>query len=172
MKDFDAQAFIERLKKIQGIQLDPLRITAYRGQPAQVGMILADSLHLWHSPFQVSEAFRSITNGAHFYTSAQIEQISLLWQVRHSIVHTGSTLTLPDAEKHHLLRPFAGKSFVFKANFIGVLAQKMHSFLKESVGRFSRDYKNDLIENLDKKVASEINTLFLVTSKMKGTWLQ
>src|SRR5690625_4854065 len=56
---FDIEEFFRKLKKdVREVALDPVRIAAYRGQSAQVGLIVADSLKSWHNPRIVNSYIR------------------------------------------------------------------------------------------------------------------
>lgn len=75
------------------------RLMAYRGQGAQIGLLFADALRGWHSPKAVNEFYRCFGSGADLFAADEVADLEVLWQIRHTLVHTGGWLTLPDAQK-------------------------------------------------------------------------
>lgn len=171
IKDFSLSDFIKRFKDIQNLEIDTLRLMAYRGQSAQTGSIIADSLHIWHDSSKVNAAFRAITLGPDFYTKDVCDELQILWQLRHSIVHTGATITRPDSQKFQKLKKFADKNIVFEKTFISNLGSRLHKIIKESVSRYSADFFSKLLPETPQVIKSDISELFKIDSKMKTTWL-
>jgi hypothetical protein len=58
------------------------------------------------------------------------EEICVLWQLRHSIVHTGAWLTFPDAQKIQPLASWGGKPIIFEHTFVNAVARRFHSIVK------------------------------------------
>ncbi|EOQ98284.1 hypothetical protein LEP1GSC195_1473 [Leptospira wolbachii serovar Codice str. CDC] len=171
LDNFVPSEFLKRLKDIQSLEIDSLRLTAYRGQPAQVGTIFADSLHIWHDSHKVSHAFRALTQGVDFYTKDQIEELQIIWQLRHSIVHTGGTITRPDSQKNSKLKKFADKSIILSETFISTLGYKLHNLINNSITRYSSDFKGKLSADTPIAVQREIDSMFKVESKMQSSWI-
>lgn len=85
-----------------------------------------------------------------------------------SIVHTGGTITLPDAQKVDELREFGGKTIAFQRTFIMDVARKMHPLIKNSVSRVRDKFLDRLLDNIVEKDRKEIEKLFLVKSSNSG----
>lgn len=169
IKDFDTKKFMSRIEKIQDFGINPSRLVGYRGQPASIGQLLADSLSCWHDPVKTNQLILAFELKVNFYDPEAIRDLQILWQLRHSIVHTGGCLTLPDAQKVHKLSDFAGKPLVFSSTFITAVSKRMHAIVSDSMKRlkysFCKQIPNNVIDS-DKT----IKTFFDVESKSK-TWI-
>jgi len=87
----------------------------------------------------------------------------LPWQLRHSIVHTGGTITLPDAQKIKLLSSFGGHTITFQDQFIISLCRKISEIVKNSTKRIEKAFKDSLATSkLSKGHQERIEKLFLV----------
>jgi hypothetical protein len=111
LETFDAEDFLGRLSK--EVAIDPLRLAAHRslGVPS-VGLLLADGLSGWHNPHKVNTFFNAFSLNRTLFSNDACSNLLVLWQLRHSIVHTGGTLTLPDAQKIPALSKFGNKKVV------------------------------------------------------------
>ena len=183
---FEATRFIRDLnidvvmKRILGDSRDSgirlIDIAAYRGQPANIGSLLTDNISGWHNPHRVNEIIKAMLEKTDFYSGVEIEYLSCLWQIRHSIAHTGGWLTLPDAQKAPRLRNIGDKRMFFDHNFVRLVHEEFHGIIKNSVRRASDAFKNN-IETAYKSDADErnkilqsdeVNSLFKVTSPLKS----
>jgi hypothetical protein len=176
---FDATRFIRSLdinavmgnildKKDVGIRV--IDIAAYRGMPASVGRLLTDNLSSWHNPERVNLYVKAILEKTDFYSGKDIEYLRCLWQLRHSIAHTGGWLTLPDAQKVSQLRNMGDKPISFDHNFIRQVHKELHNVVRGSVGRAEITFKNKMKFDYSKEELSrilrskEIKNLFRVDS--------
>jgi hypothetical protein len=177
---FDATRFIRSLnidsamKKIladskdNGIRV--IDFAAYRGQPAYVGRLLTDYLSGWHDPQRVNTIVKAMLEKIDFYSGKDIEYLNCLWQIRHSIAHTGGWLTLPDAQKVPQLNNMGDRPISFDHNFIRQIHEEFHSIVKSSVGRTAASFRNKIEIDYPKEEANrllrskEIKSLFRVDS--------
>lgn len=178
-KKFDLKFFIRNLTNVckHDISIDIERFSAFRSNPAAVGLIIADSLKNWQSPSIVNKYFKAFglkKSAGHpldFYSNDTKETLSILWQMRHSIVHTASTITIPDSQKIEKLKGFAGKEIVLDLPFIMEVARKFHPIIKESTGHLKECFIPNLKDNLTPAIQTMINKLFEVKSSC-AIWLK
>lgn len=172
LKSFKADNFLKKLSKDNSINIDLNRIAAYRNIGASsIGRIIADSLKGWHSPEKVNQLFQAFGLHVQLFSSSDIKKLKVLWQLRHSIVHTGGTITLPDAQKVNELKDFGGKTIAFEKNFISEVARKMHPIIENATLRISNKYIEGLVLNINQNDKEKIEQLFLVKSSA-NTWLK
>lgn len=95
----------------------------------------------------------------------------MLWQLRHSIVHTGGTLTLPDAQKIPVLSQLGNKKVVFEKNFIFEVARKLHPLVKEATEGIGIAFKSEVISGIDAAAQRDIDEFFKIKSSI-GAWLR
>lgn len=171
LNNFKPDKLFQELKSRANINLsiDPVRLSAYRGVAAPVGLMLADSLHGWHDPKKVNDFFKCFDFKTDFFTSDDIDRLSILWQLRHSIVHTGGSITIPDSKKAKGLESFAGIRIVFEDDFIKEVARKMHPLVRDSTGRIDSAFRAKQQSSLTPEISQRLDKLFQV----KGTacWL-
>lgn len=183
LNKFDVKEFLKSLKKAvkadssTKFEVDFVRIAGYRDSSVPVGLVLADQLSNWQSPMVVNAFFKSfgLEDASHhkldIYSNDSKEKLSVLWQMRHSIVHTASTITLPDSQKVAPLNKFGGKVISLDRMFINEVARKMHPIIKNA----TENMKNVFVHNLKATVPAEIRTkideFFKVTSTC-STWLR
>lgn len=179
LKKFDVHSFIKSIEKAykHEINIDIERFSAFRNNPTAVGLILADSLKNWQSPSVVNDYFNAFGlkkadgHPVAFYSNDTKETLSILWQMRHSIVHTASTITIPDAQKIVKLKEFAGKEIVLDLPFIMEVARKMHPIIKESTQHMEASFIPNLKDDLPTSIKATINKLFKVKSSC-AIWLK
>lgn len=117
--------------KAADIEISLHHVVGYRGTSTAAGDIVADALSGWHDPRKVNGYFKALLNIDNLYTSDQSEELALLWQLRHSIVHTGGTLTLPDSQKHQALNNRGNTVVVFRPQVLEGAAIWFHRLLKQ-----------------------------------------
>lgn len=183
LNKFDVKDFLKALKKSvkadvsTKFEVDFVRVSGYRDTSVPVGLILADQLSNWQSPEIVNAFFKSfrLENAAHrpldIYSNDSKEKLSVLWQMRHSIVHTASTITLPDAQKVRPLNNFGGKVISLDRMFINEVARKMHPIIKNATDNMKSVFVHNLKPTTPADVRSKIDDLFKVTSTC-STWLR
>ena len=138
LPNFDFKNCARDLTKDSGLNIDVSTLMAYRGQPAPIGQLVADNLHSWHDPDKVNRYFKAIFSSLNFYSSQEADSLRVLWQLRHSMVHTGGWLTLPDAQKVHQLRAYGGQGIFLSENFTEVVARRLHQIVARATSRLDK----------------------------------
>jgi hypothetical protein len=171
LKDFNVEAFFKELKKRSNIEIDPIRLAAYRGYRASAGIILADTLEGWHNPNNVNDYFNAYKLDQQLYSNQNRERLEILWQLRHSIVHTGGTITLPDAQKLKKLHKYGNKAVAFDNQIILAIARKLHTLVRDATGRMKQGFENHLVSDFEPERRASLDKLFKVDSSM-AVWLR
>lgn len=171
LRKFSIDVFFKNLSKITSLEIDLSRLSAYRGQNAPVGIVIADNLPGWNSPWKVNSYFRAFDLNVDFYSHENCRELEVLWQLRHSIVHTGGTITIPDAQKLSCLGEFAGQTIVFQQDFIMEVSRKLHPLVKECTNRIEAAVRGKAKLEIPSETRRQINKLFLVKSQA-SVWLR
>lgn len=169
LERFDVQTFFKELEKEFSVSIDPVGLAAYRGRNATSGIILADNLRGWQSPERVNRYFKALVNATPF-DQANVKRIQILWQLRHSIVHTGGSVTPPDAQKIEDLRPFAGEVIVFEKTFVREVARKFHSIVFSATRNVGEAFEGQMTCASGTKAAERLDKLFSVKSPISA-WI-
>lgn len=179
LSKFKVDSFLKDLGKAtsSAIGIDLQRLASYRDNHAAVGLIIADNLKNWQSPKIVNDYFKAF--GLHdaqghkleLYSNKSREQLAILWQMRHSIVHTASTITIPDSQKIDKLNPFANQVIALEKNFILEVARKLHPIIKEATEHMRDVYLHNLKNDIPQPKLNAINDVFKVTSSCSA-WLR
>jgi hypothetical protein len=169
LKTFDVHKFFRKLERDYGLGIDPVRLAAYRGFSATSGLVLADNLSGWHDPERVNAYFGALLNATPF-DETSTRRIRVLWQLRHSIVHTGGSITLPDAQKVEDLSPFADKLIVFEKNFISEVSRKFHPMVFQATESVQKTFFGQMIDNPTDAARKRLDKLFLIKSPINA-WL-
>jgi len=164
---FNPQSCAKSFKDLD-LNLNLVNLIAYRGQPAPVGQQIADNLPGWHNPSQVNQYIKSLLENVNFYSNYEIRELGILWQLRHSIVHTGSWLTRSDAAKIPELKMFSDKPIFLKENFIETVVRRMHVIVQRSITRVEKVLEKKIPGKLDDY--KEIKEFLDVQSPRKA-WL-
>lgn len=183
LNSFNVESFLKKIKeatkanKTTEFEVDFVRFAAFRDNPVAVGMILADQLKNWQSPTVVNlyyNAFglKNANNQAlSFFSNEDKENLAVLWQMRHSIVHTAGTISLPDSQKVKGLESFGGKAISLDNQFIYEVARKMHPLIKNAVARIKECYFHNLKNDISLQTRSKIESVFSVKSSC-NVWLR
>lgn len=169
--DFDADQFFRYIDKNYGLEIDPIKLSAYRGFDATVGIMLADNMPGWHNPRRVNSYFKALGFETNFFSADDCTRLNILWQLRHSIVHTGGSITLPDAQKVEGLRNFGNQPIVFDDNFVFEVSRKMHPLVKEATARLRSCFKSRMQGAIPEGAQERVDNLFKVRSSV-GVWLK
>nr|WP_156889272.1 hypothetical protein [Halomonas sp. 1513] len=135
----DAQLAKELQK--QGCELSLQRLLSGRGDPREPGQIVADAMPGWHNPERVNRYFSVIFPKVAFYSKETVRELDLMWQLRHSIVHTAGVITREDAAKIPQLHGYADRRISLGTDFVPAVARRFHIMLKHSVGRLREEAK-------------------------------
>lgn len=171
LSGFKLEGFVKKLSE-EEVKIDLTRLSAYRNiGTSSVGHIVADSLNGWHSPEKVNKLFGAFGLNYQFYSNDDVKRLKVLWQLRHSIVHTGGTLTLPDAQKVESLNSFGNRKIAFDNTFIYEVARKFHPIIKHSTEGIGQSFRRALLPNLPHDTSNRIENFFKVKSSI-SVWLK
>lgn len=170
MSAFEIDSCIADLKKHGNLAVDLVRVSAFRGQPTPIGQIMADNLNGWHYPQKVNSYFKAVVPNHDFYTKKEVRELKVLWQLRHSTVHTAGWLTQPDSQKVEALSGHGNREIRLNYQFVPAVARRFHSVVSRSVRALEKKVRNSLDDALMDIETEEIDNLFLVDSPRKA-WL-
>ena len=167
---FDVAQCCRKLETSSGLAMNVGRLAAYRGRPAPIGQVIADNLPDWHDPRRVNAHFSTVVPTVNLYSNDDCEELRVLWQLRHSIVHTAGWLTDPDSQKVQELGAFGGKPIVLGDEFVVAAARRLHLIVVPATDRLRAKFSNLLPEDLYEDERSEVELLFKVDTPRKS-WL-
>lgn len=173
LNKFDINTFHKKLSKISAhdISINLGGISPYRNYDGiSVGMMLSDNLHNWSSPETVNEYYRCFAD-YNFFGEEEKKQILVLWQLRHSLVHNGGTITRADSQKVERLNNYSNNTIIFEDNFINEVARKMHEIVHIAVQGLGNAYIARLNADIAQPQRDKIEKLFEVKSPV-GVWLR
>ena len=168
--DFRLTECCQRLEKQSALNLDIARVLAYRGRRAPVGHLIAGGLGGWHNPRQVNAHFGAIFPDHSFLSNKQGDQLDILWQLRHSIVHTGGWLTDADAQKVGFLLKLADRPILLNENCVEAAARRLHGIVAAATKGIGSRFLPKVSLGPGKQ-RREIEALFEVDSPRKR-WLK
>lgn len=172
LEKFEVENFFKALSKETNIDLDWARLAAHRASGAgSVGALLADSMSGWHSPEKVNKYFGCFRLSFEPFGNTERSRLRTLWQLRHSIVHTGGTLTLADAQKVKSLEGLGDRRIAFKKNFIFEVARKLHPIIKTATEGLGASFKSRLVSTVTAAEQAQIDAFFEVKSSV-SVWLK
>lgn len=171
--DFSTKSFISNISKNASADfiVSPDRLLAFRSAKAPVGFVIADSLSGWHNPERFNERLKAFGMKVDYFSKKEMSDLEVLWQLRHSIVHTGAWLTEPDAQKITRLRKFANTGIAFEPSFVQAVSRRLHRIVKAGNARAEPAAVHLLGENPPASAEKGIRDLFAVRSP-KMTWLK
>ena len=166
LKNFEIDQFI---KNLGSPTIDSSRLAAYRGVGASsIGFVLADTLSGWHDAKRVNQYFKAFPIDQALFSNQFCKSLDVLWQLRHAIVHTGGTLTIPDSQKNKQLAPLGRTQIAFENGFIWQISKKMHKGIKSSVDGYGVKYLAKIKEGTPEEAKEKICRFFEVTSTNKN----
>lgn len=104
LKDYVAKAidatgaFDEQVKKQEWLEVSTDRILSQRVAQTSIGSLLVHPTLGWHSPETVNVRFKSLFNITPI-NSTEIQTLSTLWVLRHSVAHNAGFVTAHDAAR-------------------------------------------------------------------------
>ena len=171
LKDFDLDFFKKSLTKNDDLKINVNQLAAYRKTGAtSVGVLLADNLFGWHDPKRVNKIFESFNLKKELFSKADCDELLTLWQFRHSIVHTGGTLTPADAQKIKPLAEFADKQINFEHVFTQEICRKFHQLIPKATHRVGEAFIKSLEKTISDDEKEKIKLLFQANSSI-SSWL-
>lgn len=169
---FDVAGFFKKLEKVTSCSIDLTRLAAHRGLGAKsIGLLLADSVSGWHNPKTVNAIFDAFGLSFQLFSNDDSKRLLVLWQLRHSLVHTGGTITLADAQKVSALSSHGNRTIVFDKQFIFEVSRKLHLLIKNATNRIETAFIDRLLPTTTDEVRSEIKNFLLVHSSV-SVWLR
>lgn len=153
------------------ISIPILELLGYRSETAQTGMLLANSLSKWQSSETVNKYFKAFGFNQELFSNEDKEDLAVLWQIRHSIAHTASTITCADSQKNDLLKSYSGKTVVFSNKFIYKLTKRLHSLVYNANLRMQNEVAAKLKPSLTELEKDEILLFYQVSSISNPSWL-
>ncbi len=129
---FDGLGEVALAKNLEkaGCSISLQRVLAGGGDYGEVGDIIADALPGWHNPERVNVYFRSIFPEFNLYSKKIIQELLVLWQLRHSIVHTGGVVTRADSVKVPALSKYRDTRIVFGEEFMPAVGRRFHIMIE------------------------------------------
>lgn len=126
---------IELAKNLEkaGCELSLPRVLVGPGDEGEIGEIVADAMPGWHNSARVNAYFKAIIPAHTFYSNAIVAELDKLWQLRHSIVHSGGLLTKADAIKVTGLSGFANRQIKFGEGFMPAIGRRMHIVVQKTL---------------------------------------
>ncbi|MGI2260896.1 hypothetical protein [Shewanella sp. GXUN23E] len=172
LNNFDSAKFFKAVSDQTNIEMDWVRLSAHRGiGTMSIGTLLADSMSGWHNPEKVNSYFAAYKLPYTVFGNDAQEKLKTLWQLRHSIVHTGGTLSRADAQKVSSLKSHGGAQIAFEKNFIFEVARKLHPIVKQATEGLGNAYKQKLLTNLEQAQLDQVDKFFEVRSSVPS-WLR
>ena len=173
LKDFNSAAFFNNISpEKRNMEMDWVRFSAYRGtdNAPTIGTLLSDSMGGWHYPERVNGYFQAF--GLHFnpFSNDAQEKLKTLWQLRHSIVHTGGTLSMADAQKVKSLKCHGNIQIAFDHSFIFEVARKLHPIVQRATEGLGKAFIKNMLPSAGDKMG-EVESFFKVDSSFRS-WLQ
>lgn len=172
LKNFDVRKFHKKLSDAaeKTVYIDLDGISPYREvSDFSVGMMLADNLKNWSSPEYVNKYFRCFVS-YDLFSQEHKKQLWTLWQLRHSIVHNGGTITRADAQKVLALSEFANCNILLDKNFIYEVSRKMHEIVRVSTTGIGAKYIERMRDDIDNNTRRKVETFFEVKSSISA-WM-
>ncbi|WEY41530.1 hypothetical protein [Paraburkholderia sp. SUR17] len=171
MVDSDDMALAKRLEK-EGCAVTLHRILVGRGSPREPGQIIADSLGSWHNPSRVNQYFQIIFPKLNVYSKPAIAELDLMWQLRHSIVHTGGVVTREDAVKVSQLRKFEDRKLVLEGEFIMEAGRRLHMIVKHATSLLETAVRDRFIRPEDGEDYEQIIQGIIGCNSSNHKWLE
>jgi len=118
----------------------------------------------------VNQHFAALVHDVQFYSGKEVDELELLWQLRHSVVHTAGWLTHADAQKTVGLVALADRPILLNENFVEATARRLHAI----VARSTRAMGVKFVAKVTSATAADraaIEALFEVSSP-RANWLK
>ncbi len=161
---------VKYLERDSNMALNIERLLAYRGRPAPIGQLIADSVGSWHNPERVISHFKALVPDYVFFSGKESTLLRTLWQLRHSIVHTGGWLTHADAQKVLSLVLVGDRPILLDERFVEAVARRLHGIIKRSTSGIGAKFETKLAPAILAADRAAVITLFTVRSP-RPAWL-
>jgi hypothetical protein len=172
LSSFDTDQFARKLAKDLNVSIDLKNLSSYRSVgSAPIGRLISDNLPGWQDPEKVNRYYKLFFPTLNLFTSADCVRLKTLYQLRHSIVHTGGTLSLPDAQKIESLKGKGDTQLAFENNFIFEVSRKMHPIVRDLTYRLRDEFIRNLSPAVTPMERSRVDEFFEVSSSLP-VWLK
>jgi hypothetical protein len=153
------------------VEIPFTQLTSYRNSNVTTGLIIANSLGNWHDPEKVNTYFQSFGFKVTAFSNDDIRDLKVLWQLRHSIVHNGATITKADAQKVEELKTFGNRKIILSNKFIYDLSKSMHSMVFNVNSRLKHAFLMNMLATVTQDERDQVEKIFEVTSR-NSFWLR
>ncbi len=172
LNTFNTETISRHLEKDFNVSINLNNLSSYRSVGfAPIGRLLSDNLPGWQDPGKVNRYFKLFFPNVNVFSAADCIKLKTLYQIRHSIVHTGGTITLPDAQKVDTLKGKGDTQLAFEKNFIFEVSRKFHSILKDATYRLRDAFIADLVPEITPEERTNVDDFFTVSSTV-AVWLR
>ncbi len=168
---FNVESFFRKLNKIADISFSPLSLAPYRGESLRsIGIVLADNMPGWHDPERVISYFKCFDDRSNVFSNDDCRRLKVLWELRHSIVHTGGIISASDAQKVDELNSFGDVAIVLENNFTFEIARKLHPIIFKMNKRLRESVLAQLPPGVGSDDVDEIEYFFAAKSSV-SVWV-
>jgi hypothetical protein len=157
---FEQSSFFKDLNKKDRVDISTTQLLGFRGDKLSVGLLLADTLKGWQDPEDVNDYFNAFELNHQLWNNEVIAELRLLWQLRHSIVHTASTITKPDSQKVEALKEYGGKNIVCSNKFIYEVVRFLHLSIPSTIDKVKLEVEAKLPSTITAEEKIRICNLF------------
>lgn len=168
LEGFDLSSAIRRLEKDSNVQISTAKLLAYRGSFATAGQLIVDSLPGWHDPERVNRYLKAFLPKLNYYSNDEIDDLRILWQLRHTMAHAGGWLSIPDAQKVSALNPHKDHALFMKSRFIEAAVRRFHRIAPSCTRRLKDAFDEHVSPQFSR--SKRYNAFFNVTSPRRS-WL-
>ena len=116
----------------------------------------------------MNRIFRHFFEKLNMFSNSDVKDLRLLWQLRHSVVHTGGWLTKPDSLKVAALHGKGGQPILVDYEFVPTVVRKLHPIIKGAVHRVEQEFRSKLGATLPAEDEDIVAELFKVESTRKS----
>lgn len=153
-----------------GCDLNTHKALTSEFEDGNIGAFVANSLPGWHKGSKVNGYFKVLLPKVNVFSNSDIDVLNTMWQIRHSIVHTGGRISRYDATKVPKLREFENRDLTFREDFIDAVGREFHRIAYDITDRM-RSVLIDIWQATDVGVElGEADDLIGCTSPRKS-WL-
>lgn len=173
---FDCPDPTELAKNLEkaGCELSLRRVLVGPGDEGEVGEIVGDAMPGWHNSARVNTYFQAIIPAYSFYSNAVISELDKLWQLRHSIVHSGGVLSRADAIKVSGLASYGNRKIVFGEDFMPAIGRRFHIMIQKTVTPLNEKVTDLFISLPDETEEDRSNAIDLMVgfSSRRPSWFR
>ena len=165
----DELELARRLEK-EGCIVTLPRVLAAGEDSGETGRIIADALPGWHNPDRVNRYFHTLFPDLNLFSNDLVREFNVLWQLRHSIVHTGGAVSREDAIKVPSLRHYGERKLVFGEEFMPAIGRRFHIVIQIILDPLKQKAQQlfQVIDETDAEIVNIIDTIVGYSSRRKS----